>query len=165
MHSGSALTGTLIQRAAALVGLTFLTVGIAGFIPGITTNLYDGLHFAGHDGDAELLGIFDVSVLHNIVHLLFDEASDANFVPLDTADDWLHFVLGVAMLGLGLIVGRDRARRERIAVPTARSQGSRCHASRSAPPRSAVRRWCERGRAGERPHPAGRTSRAAPPTR
>ncbi len=155
MHSGSALTGTLIQRAAALVGLTFLAVGIAGFIPGITTNLYDGLHFAGHDGDAELLGIFDVSVLHNIVHLLFgvvgislarrvdsarlfllgggavylllwiygviiDKASDANFVPLDTADDWLHFVLGVAMLGLGLIFGRDRARRERIAVPTAR---------------------------------------------
>ena len=48
-----------------------MLVGIAGFIPGITTNLYDGLEFAGTDGDAELLGIFEVSVLHNIVHGLF----------------------------------------------------------------------------------------------
>ena len=39
-----------------------------GFIPGITTNLYDGLEFAGNDGNAELLGIFSVSVVHNIVH-------------------------------------------------------------------------------------------------
>src|SRR5215207_4667129 len=63
-----------IQTAARLVGIVFLLVGIAGFIPGITTNLYDGLEFAGHDGNAELLGIFQVSVLHNIVHLLFGVA-------------------------------------------------------------------------------------------
>ena len=53
------------------MGIVFLLVGIAGFIPGVTTNLYDGLEFAGNDGTAELLGIFQVSVLHNIVHLLF----------------------------------------------------------------------------------------------
>ena len=129
---------TNTQRAAALVGLTFLLVGIAGFIPGVTENL-DGITFAGHTSEAELLGIFQVSVLHNIVHLLFGIAglvmakrwasartflmgggviylalfvygllaenhTDANFVPVNGPDDWLHFVLGVGMILLGLAV-------------------------------------------------------------
>ena len=47
-----------MQQVARLVGVVFLLVGIAGFIPGITTNLYDGLEFAGDDGTAELFGIF-----------------------------------------------------------------------------------------------------------
>ena len=65
---------TPVQNVARLVGIAFLLVGIAGFIPGITTNLYDGLEFAGNDGNAELLGIFKVSILHNIVHGLFGVA-------------------------------------------------------------------------------------------
>jgi hypothetical protein len=59
-----------------LVGLVFLLVGILGFIPGITSN-YDELKFAGHNSDAQLLGIFDTSILHNIVHLLFGIAGIA----------------------------------------------------------------------------------------
>ena len=59
-----------LQTAAMLVGIVFLLVGILGFIPGITTH-YGDLKFAGHDSDAKLLGIFEVSILHNIVHLLF----------------------------------------------------------------------------------------------
>ena len=128
---------TWLPTAAMVVGATFLLVGVLGFIPGITTN-YDDLSFAGHQSDAKLLGIFEVSVLHNVVHLLFgvagllaaraastagwylviggaiyavlwlyglviDKHSSANFVPLNTADDWLHFVLAVAMLALGAI--------------------------------------------------------------
>ena len=134
---------TPVQTAAAGVGAVFLVVGIAGFIPGITTN-YDEMNFAGHESNAELFGIFMVSVLHNIVHLLFgiaglalarrvdtarnylviggaiylvlwiyglivDKSSSANFVPLDTADDWLHFVLGVGMIALGVVLGRQVA--------------------------------------------------------
>jgi len=133
-----------IQTAARLVGIAFLVVGIAGFIPGITTHLYGGLDFAGHDGGAELLGIFQVSVLHNIVHLLYgvaglalsrtwpgartflvvggaiylvlwlyglviDRDSGANFVPVNSADNWLHFLLGAGMVVLGLVLGRERA--------------------------------------------------------
>jgi hypothetical protein len=130
-----------VQVAALFVGIAFLLVGILGFIPGITTNLYDGLKFAGHDGDAKLLGLFQVSILHNIVHLLFgvagialaktfsgarsyligggiiylvlwvyglvvDMGSDANFVPVNNADNWLHFLLGAMMVVLGLALGR-----------------------------------------------------------
>jgi hypothetical protein len=59
-----------VQSVAMLFGVVFLVVGILGFIPGITTD-YGDLKFAGEDSAAELLGIFQVSILHNIVHLLF----------------------------------------------------------------------------------------------
>lgn len=62
-----------VQWAALLVGAVFLLVGILGFVPGVTTN-YDELQAAGHHSDALLLGIFQVSVLHNIVHLIFGVA-------------------------------------------------------------------------------------------
>ena len=59
-----------IQNAALLVGMAFLVIGILGCLPGITSN-YDELKFAGHNSDAQLLGIFDTSVLQNIMYLLF----------------------------------------------------------------------------------------------
>src|SRR4051812_13302893 len=59
-----------VRRAAIAVGAVFLMVGVAGFIPGVTTN-YDHLSFAGHMSSAQLLGIFQVSVVHNVVHLVF----------------------------------------------------------------------------------------------
>ena len=130
-----------VQLAAMAVAVVFLVVGIAGFIPGLTTD-YDGMTFAGHESTAMLLGVFHVSILHNIVHLLFgvaglalartapgarsfliwggvvygvlwlyglliDQSSAANFVPVNTADNWLHFVLAVGMIGLGVAL-RDR---------------------------------------------------------
>nr|WP_242625361.1 DUF4383 domain-containing protein [Krasilnikovia cinnamomea] len=141
-----ATSGALVSRLALIVGVVFLVVGIAGFIPGLTSN-YDQMTFAGHHSDALLLGVFQVSVLHNIVHLLFgiagiamarrvdtarlyligggaiylllwlygliiNESSGANFLPINNADDWLHFVLGLGMIGLGLLASRraDTAR-------------------------------------------------------
>jgi hypothetical protein len=139
---------TAAQMAALVTGIAFLLVGIAGFIPGVTEN-FDEIEFAGHESDAELLGVFEVSVLHNIVHLAFgvaglaaaaryvasrtyliaggliylalwvyglviDHDEDANFVPLNDADNWLHLVLGVGMVALGLLLAdryRDRAER------------------------------------------------------
>jgi arginine exporter protein ArgO len=124
-----------IRKVTLIVGAVFLLVGILGFIPGITTN-YSDMSFAGHTSDAKLLGIFQVSVLHNIVHLLFGvaglaaartatsganylliggivyavvwiyglivgENSSANFIPLNTADNWLHFLLAVGMIAIG----------------------------------------------------------------
>jgi hypothetical protein len=65
--------GTALQKAALAVGAVFLLVGILGFIPGITTG-YDTMTFAGHHSEALLLGMFNVSILHNVVHLAFGVA-------------------------------------------------------------------------------------------
>lgn len=97
-----------IQSAAMLVGLVFLLVGILGFIPGITSN-YDDLTFAGHDSDAQLLGIFDVSILHNIVHLLFGAAG---LVLAKTFEGARSFLIGggviyLALFLYGAIFGHD----------------------------------------------------------
>lgn len=134
------LMATLLQKVAALVAATFLLVGVLGFIPGVTTK-YDRMELLGHESGAALLGVFAVSVLHNLVHLVFglaglylartwdgarmfllgggaiyallvvygllvDRHDEANFVPLNMADNWLHLVLAVAMIGLGVLLGR-----------------------------------------------------------
>jgi Domain of unknown function (DUF4383) len=102
------------------------------------------LTFAGHESQAAILGVFQVSILHNIVHLLFgvaglalsrsmsgargylifggviylalfvyglliDQDSAANFVPVNSADNWLHLGLGIGMILLGLVLTRPRS--------------------------------------------------------
>lgn len=87
-----------LQQAARLVGIVFLAVGILGFIPGITTN-YDDMGFAGNESDAELLGLFQVSILHNIVHLLFGVAGLALSKTWDGAR---NFLVGGGIIYLAL---------------------------------------------------------------
>jgi len=41
--------------------------------------------------------------------LIVDSGSGANFVPMNTADNWLHFGLGVGMIALGMALGPRRA--------------------------------------------------------
>jgi len=60
---------TSAQIAAIVFGIVFLAIGVLGFIPGITTN-YGALYFAGYGSEAVLLGLFQVSILHNVVHML-----------------------------------------------------------------------------------------------
>ncbi|GII03651.1 DUF4383 domain-containing protein [Planobispora takensis] len=101
---------TPVQLAALIVGVVFLLVGILGFIPGITTNV-DQLEFAGHQSDAMLLGIFEVSILHNIVHLLFGVAGVALARTWSGARSYL-IGGGVVYLLLwlyGMVVGHDTA--------------------------------------------------------
>jgi Domain of unknown function (DUF4383) len=59
-----------VQGAALLIGGVFLTVGLLGFVPGVTTD-YGLLQWAGHQPGAKLFGVFAVSGLHNVVHLVF----------------------------------------------------------------------------------------------
>lgn len=59
-----------VRAAAMAVAVVFLVVGVLGFVPGITTHL-DRITFAGPESGAHLIGVFHVSVLHNLVHLLF----------------------------------------------------------------------------------------------
>nr|GLK36292.1 hypothetical protein GCM10017611_31490 [Rhodococcus wratislaviensis] len=44
-----------------------------------------------------------------IYGLLIDQNGDVNFVPVNSADNWLHFVLGVAMVVLGFLLSRNTA--------------------------------------------------------
>ena len=62
-----------VQKGAAVIGIVFLLVGVLGFVPGVTTS-YGDLALAGHHSEAQLLGLFQVSVLHNVVHLAFGVA-------------------------------------------------------------------------------------------
>ncbi|MUL41113.1 DUF4383 domain-containing protein [Streptomonospora sp. PA3] len=95
---------------AGLVGGVFLLVGVLGFVP-ITTGQYGTLEWAGPDSHAMLLGLFQVSVLHNIVHLVFGAAGlAAAFLPA-MARAYL-LVSGVLYLGLwiyGMVVPPDSA--------------------------------------------------------
>lgn len=130
-----------VQVAAAMFGIVFLVAGILGFIPGITTD-YDRMTLAGSVSGARLLGLFSVSILHNVVHLVFgaaglpmartphgprmfliyagvvylalwiyglmiDQSSSVNFVPVNTADNWLHLGLALSMVTLGVLLGRN----------------------------------------------------------
>lgn len=131
---------TPVQKVALVFGIIFVVVGIAGFIPGLTVDV-ETIQFAGHESQALLLGVFQVSILHNLVHLLFGIVGlaaatgfafsknyliwggavyalllvyglflsgdhPANVVPLNAADNWLHAFLAVAMIVLGVILGR-----------------------------------------------------------
>ena len=59
-----------VQKVALAAAAVFALIGVLGFVPGITTH-YGEMTFAGHHSEAKLLGVFQVSVLHNLVHLLF----------------------------------------------------------------------------------------------
>ena len=63
-------TRSPVRAVTLLFGAVFLLVGVAGFIPGVTSH-YGELGFAGEGSEAEILGLFQTSVLHNVVHLLF----------------------------------------------------------------------------------------------
>jgi len=62
-----------VQSLTLIFGIVFLALAILGFVPGLTTH-YGDMSFAGNDSASELLGVFQVSILHNIVHLLFGVA-------------------------------------------------------------------------------------------
>ena len=97
-----------VQSLTLIFGIVFLAVGILGFIPGLTTH-YGDMSFAGDDSASELLGVVQVSILHNIVHLLFGVAG------LSLAKTWegsRNFLIGGGVIYLllwllGLANGAD----------------------------------------------------------
>lgn len=124
-----------LQTAALAVGVAFVVVGIAGFIPGITRDAPGD--FAGENSPASLLHVFQTGILHNLVHLLLGIAgivlartwdgarnyligggavylllwlvgmfSAMDWLPADVSDHWLHFVLGLTMVALGFVLSR-----------------------------------------------------------
>jgi hypothetical protein len=132
-----------IQNVAMGVGILMMLVGVLGFIPGITMQ-YGELRFLGPDSHAMFLGLFQVSMLLNIVQLAIGAIgwamsrtsrgarnfllgfgalyillsiyglsvgveSAANFLALNTSDNWTHMVLGILMITGGWIFSRHLA--------------------------------------------------------
>lgn len=124
------------ESLAGLFGMAFVVAGVAGFVPGVVDH-YEQLGWWKNGSGAQLLGVFQVSILHNLAYigfgtlgllmarttatgraylsgggavslalgvygLLIDRAGDANVVPVDRADDWLHIGVGIAMIYAGL---------------------------------------------------------------
>lgn len=61
------------QYFALMIGILFLLIGIMGFIPGVVqppNAAPEAVNLALTQGYGDLLGLFPINVLHNIVHLL-----------------------------------------------------------------------------------------------
>ncbi|WP_068250594.1 DUF4383 domain-containing protein [Janibacter corallicola] len=54
---------------AVVFGLLFVLFGVLGFVPGAVSD-FGALQFVGNPGGVVLLGLFEVSILHNLVHVL-----------------------------------------------------------------------------------------------
>ncbi|YCH09943.1 DUF4383 domain-containing protein [Arthrobacter sp. alpha11c] len=124
-----------IQVVGMGVGAVLALVGVLGFIPGITMQ-YSELQFFGPNSHAMLFGVFQVSMLLNLVQLAIGAAgwamsrtahgarnflmgfgalyvvlsiyglsvgvdSAANFLSLNSVDNWSHMVLGILMIAAG----------------------------------------------------------------
>lgn len=119
----------MLKRAALIWGILFVIIGIAGYIPGITTTNANGMKM--------LFGLFMVDGTHNLVHLLTGLAALASttseraarvyfqiigvvyalvtiigfgvgsghyvlgFLLVNTADNILHLIIALVALYLG----------------------------------------------------------------
>jgi hypothetical protein len=93
----------MTQRFALVVGIIYLVIGIAGFIPGLVQG-QDYPDLAVDAGSGALLGLFPVNVVHHLVHLLVGVLGIAAYRTFDTARLYargLAIVFGVlAVMGL-----------------------------------------------------------------
>jgi hypothetical protein len=132
---------TPVQTVAALVGAFFVLVGVIGFIPGITTHYHDlsfaghdsGAKLFGtfqvsilHNLVHFLFGLVGIALARTAagarsfltvggaVYLALwalGVVGGGDWIPANTADNWLHFGLGIAMIALGFVTSRSEALR------------------------------------------------------
>jgi uncharacterized protein DUF4383 len=130
------------QSLAGLTGIVLLVVGVVGFVPGPERH-YATLTWWRTGSHAELFGVFQTSILNNLLLLGFgiagliaartvasarayltvtgalsfglgvyglviDRAGNANVVPVNRADDWLHLGIGIVLLYAGVTVSLAR---------------------------------------------------------
>ncbi len=131
---------TFTQRMAQIFGWGFILVGIAGFfatgmsmdadvttaprllgvfpvnvVHNVVHLLFGvaGIAMARTPGSARnyLIGSGVIYLLLVVYGFLVPADGAANFVPVNTADNWLHVVLAIALLAGGLALGGRTARR------------------------------------------------------
>ena len=93
----------MTRRFALVVGIVYVILGIAGFIPGLVRG-QDYPDLAVDAGSGVLLGLFPVNFVHHLVHLLVGVLGIAAYRAFDTARLYargLAIVYGVlAVMGL-----------------------------------------------------------------
>jgi hypothetical protein len=129
-----------IRSLAAFAGVVFLLVGVLGLVPGVTTHygelsfaghgsrakllavfqvsiLLDAVHvlfgIAGIALAKTAGGARSFLIGSGVAFLalwLLGIVGAGDWIPSNAADNWLHFVLGVATIGVGFLAGRAPAR-------------------------------------------------------
>ncbi len=100
-----------VRRIASGFAVLLLLLGALGFVPGVTSD-YADLRFAGPGSGARLFGVFQVSAVHNLVHLVLGVAG---LVLARTVAGARAFLVGAGAVYLVLwlaglaIDGRDAA--------------------------------------------------------
>ncbi len=122
----------MLKKASMVFGVVFLLVGLLGFVPGVTTTdsngmqqllglfMVDPLHNAVHllSGIAGLVAAMNAKyakmylvgfgVIYGLVTLVgfFDETI-FGLMHVNMADNWLHLLLTLGLLGAGLGLSDD----------------------------------------------------------
>ena len=95
-HSGAKLFG--VFALSGLHNLVHLAFGVAGLLMART---YAASRAYLLVGGLVYLGLW-------VYGILIDHASTANFVPVNSADNWLHLGLGAVMMLLGVTLAAQR---------------------------------------------------------
>jgi len=86
------------QSIASLLGVVLIVIGILGFIPDVTVQ-NDSIAFAGQGSEAKLIGVFQVSVLLNLIWIAI---GIAGIVLAKTPAGARGFLIGGGIVCLGL---------------------------------------------------------------
>lgn len=125
----------MLKKVAMVFGVVFLAVGLLGFVPGITSTdsegmqlllgifMVDPIHNAVHilSGLAGLVAagvsaqaakayLIGFGIIYGLVSLLgFFDNTLFGLMHVNMADNWLHVVLTLGLLGAGLGLSDDTA--------------------------------------------------------
>ena len=97
-----------VRSYAKAVGLGFLALGALGFVPVITAH-YGEMAFGGSGSGARLLGIFEVTIVLNLVYLAIGAAGLVGDRTAVSAKNYLVTAGAIAgLLGVfGLVIDRE----------------------------------------------------------
>jgi hypothetical protein len=105
-RSGAQLFG--VFGVSILHNLLHIALGVAGLWLARTRA---GAH-------AYLVGGGAINIALWIFGLAVGRGDSANFIPVDSADSWLHFAVGFVMLAAGLLLGRHAPHQKEAASAT-----------------------------------------------
>jgi Domain of unknown function (DUF4383) len=84
------------EKIAGIFGATYVAIGLLGFVA------TSGVGFAGTQGN-DLLGIFEINPLHNVVHLAIGIALLAAFAAGARAVTVVAGLIGVVYIAVGVV--------------------------------------------------------------